>query len=220
MSTRKFYEEKRRLFDNADEMCEFLLQCRLPALELAASYVGKSHAQDIFDKAVEYFFKKKMWEEKYYCLSAFCKMFMQKIRWLCLDLLDSPRYALACNMVALDALQEDDNAFIDQESLPRALDLKSAIEEIRNSLTVQEQELFEALLYNVKPKDIGLEHGKSPKTISNNKSELFSLIRQKYENGEYSFGLDEISALDRIVGARYEWNVQAFPMNESDALLD
>src|SRR5207248_1028342 len=135
MSTRKFYEEKRRLFENADEMGEFLLQCRLPALALAlaASYVGKSHAQDIFDQAVEYFLQEEMWKKEYYCLSAFRKMFMQKIRWLCLDLLKSPHYSLACNMVALDALQEDDNAFIDQESLPKALDLKSAIEEIRNS---------------------------------------------------------------------------------------
>jgi hypothetical protein len=200
MRTRKFYETKRRLFDNADEMGEFLLQCRLSALALAASYIGKSHAQDIFDHAVEYFLGKEMWNRKYYCLSAFRKMFMQKICWLCLDLLDSPHYARECSMVALDTLQEDDNAFIDQESLPKALDLKSAIEEIRNSLTAQEQELFEEVFYNIKPKAIGLEHGKSPKTISNKKTALFSLIRQKYANGEYSFDLGELSALDRTAG--------------------
>jgi len=99
VSTRKFYEKKTRLFDNADEMGEFLLQCRLDALALAASYVGKSHAQDIFDQAVEYYLKKKKWEEKYYCLSAFRKMFMKKIWWLCLDLLKSPRYAFLQTIV-------------------------------------------------------------------------------------------------------------------------
>jgi hypothetical protein len=221
MSTRKFYEKKRRLFDDADEMGEFLLQCQPSALARAAIYVKKSHAQDIFDKAVEYFLKKKMWKKKYYCLSAFRKMFMQKIRWLCLDLLDSPRYALECNMAPLDAMPEDANAFIDQKSLPKALALKSAIEEIRNSLTAQEQELFDAIFYKkIKPRYIAYEQSKSVKTIRNKKSALLNRIRQKYTNGEYNFGLDEISALDRIVGARYEWNVQAFPVNESDALLD
>jgi hypothetical protein len=200
MRTRKFYEDKRRLFDNADEMSRQLLRYQTSALALAASYVERSHAQDIFDQAVEYFLGKEMWNRKYYCLSAFRQMFLRKIHWFCLDLLKSPHYALERNIVALDTLQEDDHALIDQHSSPKALVLRSTIEEIWNSLTAQEQELFEELFYRIKPKDIGFEHGKSAKTISNKKSTLFSLIRQKYANGEYSFSLDELSALNRATG--------------------
>src|SRR5712691_8890906 len=111
-------------------------------------------------------------------------------------------------MVALDTLHEDDHALIDQESLPKVLDLKSAIEEVWNSLTAQERELFEDLLYQIKPRDIALEHGKSAKTIRNKKSALLRLIRQQYILGAYTFALEELNALHRTVGIRSGWDIQ------------
>ena len=206
------------IFQSQHDMYQTILRWEKATSRIAEDMVGEHYVDECFARSTRYWLdpKAQRWSQEFYNgFYGFRRAYFTKVRRICIDMLRSPkcagktvRYLKVFNpntgTLEMPKGFEGSDIEVDPETLPKSKMLHNIMEEIRESLeSERDRHIFEMMSDGFKNGEIAKILGLKEKTIRNLTSGLRKDIRDRYEKGEYSFKLEDYTALDRQIGTTY-----------------